>query len=125
MTTTSSILNLPKRVECKAYAYGTSKTVATLLGEFVADILNETINTKNMSDKKTRKKSKKRKRAKWYVTLVESVNTMAEELGLSDHATAKLRDFVITKAKEQYMAGNRSGIRWMRKQMNKKNGAKA
>lgn len=91
----------------------------------MADILNETINTKNMSDKKTRKKSKKRKRAKWYVTLVESVNTMAEELGLSDHATAKLRDFVITKAKEQYMAGNRSGIRWMRKQMNKKNGAKA
>jgi hypothetical protein len=54
------------------------------------------------------------KPVKWYVDLAASANTFAEELGLDDFATKKLRDIMITKGKEQYMAGNRSGIRWAR-----------
>lgn len=54
------------------------------------------------------------KPAKWYVDLTASANSFAEELGLDDYATKKLRDLLMTKGKEQYMAGNKSGIRWAR-----------
>lgn len=51
---------------------------------------------------------------RWYTELVQSVNGLAEELGLDDMGTQKLRDFAFEKAKEQFKAGNRSGIRWAR-----------
>jgi hypothetical protein len=54
------------------------------------------------------------KSAKWYVDLAASANALAEELGLDDFASQKLRDLLITKGKEQFMAGNRSGIKWAR-----------
>ncbi len=50
----------------------------------------------------------------WYADLVNETNGLAEEIGLDDMATTRLRDFVVAKAKDQYKAGNRSGIRWAR-----------
>ncbi|GEM_PF-872783 len=51
---------------------------------------------------------------RWYALLATEANTLSEELGLDDFGTQKLREFVFQKAKEQYRAGNRSGIRWAR-----------
>lgn len=50
----------------------------------------------------------------WHAKLVAATNGLAEELGLDDMSTQKLREFILTQAKEEYMAGNRSGIRWAR-----------
>ncbi|OGL66992.1 hypothetical protein A2856_00675 [Candidatus Uhrbacteria bacterium RIFCSPHIGHO2_01_FULL_63_20] len=54
-------------------------------------------------------------KATWFMSLIASVQTLAEELGLDDLSTQKLREFVLTTAKNEYMAGNRSGISWARK----------
>lgn len=54
------------------------------------------------------------KSAKWYVDLATSANSLGEELGLDEHGTQKLRDLLINKGKEQFLAGNRSGIKWAR-----------
>lgn len=51
---------------------------------------------------------------RWYSELVASANGLAEELGLDDMSTKRLRDFIFEKAKDQFKAGNRSGIRWAR-----------
>lgn len=51
---------------------------------------------------------------RWYTELVQAVNGLGEELGLDDQGTQRLRDFAFEKAKEQFKAGNRSGIRWAR-----------
>ncbi len=51
---------------------------------------------------------------RWYTELVTSANSLGEELGLDDMSTRRLRDFIFEKAKEQFKAGNRSGIRWAR-----------
>ena len=50
----------------------------------------------------------------WYKELASSCNGLAEELGLDDFGTSKMREFVFAKAKEQFKAGNRNGIRWAR-----------
>lgn len=51
----------------------------------------------------------------WYAGLVQSANALAEELELNDTSTKRLRDYVFEKTKEHFMAGNRSGIIWARK----------
>ncbi len=50
----------------------------------------------------------------WHIELGAAINGLAEELGLDDLSTQRLRDFVFATAKEQFRAGNRSGIRWAR-----------
>lgn len=35
---------LRRRIETKAFAYGVSSTVATLLGEYVVDLLRQAVN---------------------------------------------------------------------------------
>ena len=55
----------------------------------------------------------------WQTNLLSATNSMAEQLGLDDLATTMLREFVLAQAKEQYKAGNRSGIRWARSQTEK------
>ena len=50
----------------------------------------------------------------WHIELGAAVNGLAEELGLDDLSTQRLRDFIFGTAKEQFKAGNRSGIRWAR-----------
>ncbi len=54
---------------------------------------------------------------KWHLPFIERVQAFAEECGLDDFHTSKLRDFVMFVAKEQYRAGNRSGIRWVHEQI--------
>lgn len=50
----------------------------------------------------------------WHIELGAAINGLADELGLDDMSTQRLRDFIFEKAKEEYKAGNRSGIRWAR-----------
>jgi hypothetical protein len=50
----------------------------------------------------------------WFMKVLASINQLSEELGLDDLGSQKLREFVLAKCKEEYMAGNRSGIRWAR-----------
>jgi len=58
-------------------------------------------------------------KSSWMRDMVTKVQTLAEDLQLDDdHTVSRLRDFVLGIAKEQYMIGNRSGISWMRRQMN-------
>lgn len=61
----------------------------------------------------------KTKKDNWYTKLVEQINIQLNHAGVEDEELrADMKDFIVKTAKEQYMAGNRSGIRWMRKQMN-------
>jgi len=57
--------------------------------------------------------------AKWQTTIINTANGLAEEFGLDDLATQKLREHLLAVAREQYMAGNRSGIKWARSQPQK------
>lgn len=50
----------------------------------------------------------------WFDKLTSGLNSLAEELGLDDMSAARMRDFVVGIAKDQYKAGNRAGIRWAR-----------
>ncbi|MBI5369856.1 hypothetical protein HZA85_01530 [Candidatus Uhrbacteria bacterium] len=52
----------------------------------------------------------------WYKTLADNANSLCEEFGLSDTQTNRLRDFVVTVAKNQYRIGNKSGAAWAFKQ---------
>lgn len=53
-------------------------------------------------------------RMSWHERIVSAVNTLSEELGLDDQGTVRLREFTMTTAKDQFKAGNKSGIRWAR-----------
>ncbi len=41
---------LRQRIETKAFAYGVSSTVATLLGEYVVDLLRQAVNDRTASE---------------------------------------------------------------------------
>ncbi len=64
-------------------------------------------------------------RATWYVELVSAINSLAEELGVDDLGTRRMRDFVVSTAKSQYTAGNKAGIYWARTGKNKGYGSAA
>ncbi len=59
------------------------------------------------------------KKPKWYAELLNALNALGEELGLDDLGTERMRDFVVSTAKSQYMAGNRAGIYWAKNGKNK------
>lgn len=63
------------------------------------------------------------KKPYWLVDLVSRVNSLAEEVGMDDSAVARFRDFIVTIAKAQYVAGNSAGIHWARTGKNKPAGA--
>ena len=54
--------------------------------------------------------------AKWYVDLCNRFEALMHNLGIPSEPSAKIKNLLIEIAKEQYMAGNRSGIRWAREQ---------
>ena len=54
--------------------------------------------------------------AKWYVELMERYLRLSEKLGLPEDVMSEMKVFLLEIAREQYMAGNRSGIRWAREQ---------
>ena len=49
----------------------------------------------------------------WYTNIIRTLNTLAEEFGLDDLQTTKLRDTTMEIAKEQFQRGNKGGIRWV------------
>lgn len=54
--------------------------------------------------------------AKWFVDLCNRFTAIVHNLGIPDTAADELKSFIIDIAKEQYLAGNKSGIRWARQQ---------
>ena len=59
----------------------------------------------------------------WLVSLIAKINSLAEEVGLDDDGVSRFREFVVTTAKSQYVAGNNAGIYWARHGKNKAAGA--
>ncbi len=57
----------------------------------------------------------------WYSKLIANVSTMAEQLQLPGEMREAFREFVMGVARDQYCAGNKAGIRWLRVQMSKEN----
>lgn len=58
----------------------------------------------------------KNTQARWYVELSQKFSKLVESLGLESEIAAEVKLFVLQIARDQYMAGNRSGIRWARTQ---------
>jgi len=54
--------------------------------------------------------------AKWYVDLMERYRGLISKFGMPEDLASELKVFLLEVAREQYMAGNRSGIRWAREQ---------
>lgn len=61
-----------------------------------------------MSDKQT---------TSWYKKLLSQLNSLAEQFGLDDLQLDQFRDFSVTLAKDQFRAGNKSGIAWAYRQI--------
>jgi len=57
--------------------------------------------------------------APWFVTLMKTYNTKAEELQLDQDVASELRQLFIDKCREQYAAGNKSGIAWLKREQAK------
>ena len=55
-------------------------------------------------------------KAKWYVDLIKRYEDLAKRNRISEEAKHEMWDLLLAIAREQYMSGNRSGIRWARKQ---------
>jgi len=65
-----------------------------------------------MSDKQT---------TTWYKKLLNQLNVLAEQFELDDLQLDQFRDFSVNLAKEQFRAGNKSGIAWAYKQIRENN----
>ena len=50
--------------------------------------------------------------SKWFVEMTTKFNELAMNLGLESPAIEDLRTFMIETSKNQFKAGNKSGIRW-------------
>lgn len=58
-------------------------------------------------------------RKSWLSELEDNFMTLARKYDLPEDMEIEIRNFVIGVAREQYKIGNKSGIRWIRQQMNK------
>lgn len=58
----------------------------------------------------------KNTQARWYTELTERFETLMEQLGIDEDTGSEIKLFLLQIARDQYMAGNRSGIRWARTQ---------
>ncbi len=59
--------------------------------------------------------TKTKEYAPWFTLLINHFNTTAERLQLDEEAASEMRSMFIEKCREQYAAGNKSGIHWMKK----------
>ena len=59
------------------------------------------------------------KKPVWLVNLIAKINALAEEVGLEEDGISTFRDFIVSTAKAQYVAGNNAGIHWARTGKNK------
>lgn len=53
----------------------------------------------------------------WYTSLNDRLDTLMKKHDMPEDIALEINDFVVNVAKEQYKAGNRSGISWLRKKM--------
>ncbi len=58
----------------------------------------------------------KNPQAKWYLDLSSRFEELVSNLEIDDDQASELKIFVLQVAKDQYLAGNRSGIKWARSQ---------
>ena len=58
----------------------------------------------------------KNPQAKWYIDLMERFKTLTQKFAIPEDTASEFKLFLLEVAREQYMAGNRSGIRWAREQ---------
>ncbi len=63
------------------------------------------------------------KKQVWLANLIAKINALAEEVGLEDEPLSRFREFILSTAKSQYVAGNNAGIYWARHGKNKPAGA--
>ncbi len=59
----------------------------------------------------------KNPQAKWYMELMDKFNHLMERMGVPESISNEFKVLLIDVARDQYMAGNRSGISWIKKQM--------
>lgn len=57
--------------------------------------------------------------APWFTQLMNTYNAKVEELQIDDEAASELRALFIEKCREQYAAGNKSGIAWLKREQAK------
>lgn len=55
----------------------------------------------------------------WYSKLLGNIGTMSQELQVPGELKESFREFVMGVARDQYCAGNKAGIRWLRVQISK------
>lgn len=55
--------------------------------------------------------------AKWYLELMEKFGNLVERHALPADVAEAVKTLLLGVARDQYMAGNKSGIRWMREKM--------
>jgi hypothetical protein len=58
----------------------------------------------------------KNPKAKWYTELMDRFERLMSTQGIPENPAREIKQLVLAVAREQYMAGNRSGIRWAREQ---------
>ncbi len=61
----------------------------------------------------------------WYSKLIGNIAQAATDLQLPGEMRESFREFVMGIARDQYTAGNRAGIRWLRVQISKENAGAA
>lgn len=54
--------------------------------------------------------------AKWYLELCADLDALLEALEVREEGSEEIKTFMLEVARNQYLAGNRSGIRWAREQ---------
>lgn len=62
-----------------------------------------------MSDEKTT--------GRWFTELTDKFQALMRKYDMPEDIEWELQQFMVSVAKDQYRAGNRSGISWIRKQM--------
>ena len=51
----------------------------------------------------------------WYSIMMSNFDSLIEKLGIPENIASELQTFVTTVAKDQFKAGNKSGIAWILK----------
>ena len=58
----------------------------------------------------------------WYDKLMDVFDNLMRKFDMPEDMEIELREFMLSVAREQYKAGNRSGISWLRKKMREEGG---
>lgn len=61
----------------------------------------------------------KKPKATWYLSLMEKFELLTKQFSIPEDTASAFKLLLLETAREQYMAGNKSGIHWMKKQLTK------